>query len=96
MDADGTVRVGASRVTLDTVIAAFHEGYGAEEIAQHYSSVVLADAYATIAYYLHHRAEVDEYLTERRGEADVLRQESERRSSSQGVRERLLRRRRGA
>ena len=34
MDSDGVVRVGKTRVTLDTVVAAFVEGATAEEIAQ--------------------------------------------------------------
>src|SRR6185437_3414007 len=36
-DAHGVVRVGGTRATLDTVIAAFLDGTTAEEIAQQYS-----------------------------------------------------------
>ncbi len=35
-EADGVIRVSGTRVTLDTVIAAFSEGATAEEIAQQY------------------------------------------------------------
>ena len=35
-DADGVIRVGGTRVTLDTLIAAFDAGATAEEIAQQY------------------------------------------------------------
>ncbi len=31
-DADGVIRIGATRVTLDTVVAAFLDGATAEEI----------------------------------------------------------------
>lgn len=48
-DADGVIRVGGTRVTLDTVIAAFDAGATAEEIAQQYPSVALADIYLVIA-----------------------------------------------
>lgn len=33
-DADGVVRVGGTRVTLDTIVFAFEEGATAEEITQ--------------------------------------------------------------
>jgi uncharacterized protein (DUF433 family) len=48
-DADGAVRVAGTRVTLDTIVAAFDAGATAEEIAQHYSSISLADVYSVIA-----------------------------------------------
>ena len=65
MAADGVWRVGGTRVTLDTVVAAFNEGATAEEIAQQYPSLKLADVYSVIGYYLRRRQEVDDYLTER-------------------------------
>ncbi len=48
-DKDGVVRVGGTRVTLDTVVAAFKEGATAEEIVQQYPSLELADVYAVIS-----------------------------------------------
>ena len=36
MDTDGVVRVGGTRVTLDTIIYAFLDGATAEEIVQQY------------------------------------------------------------
>jgi uncharacterized protein (DUF433 family) len=89
----GVVRVGGTRVTLDTVIAAFEEGATAEEIVDQYPSISLADAYAVIAYYLHHRAEVDAYLAQRRSESGAVREQNVTRFGSTGVRERLLTRR---
>jgi hypothetical protein len=44
---EGVVRVGGTRVTLDVVVAAFEEGATAEEIAQQYPSLRLADIYAS-------------------------------------------------
>lgn len=93
-DADGVIRVGGTRVTLDTVVAAFEMGATAEEIAQQYPSVALADVYAVIAYFLRHRAEVDAYLLARQQQAAEVRRENERRFDPSGVRERLLARRR--
>lgn len=93
-DADGVVRVGASRVTLDTVVNAFRDGCTAEEMVMKYPSLDLTDVYATIAYYLWNRAEIDAYLSQREAEAHAVREEAERRQPSAGIRERLLARKR--
>jgi uncharacterized protein (DUF433 family) len=93
-DADGVIRVGGTRVTLDTVVAAFDAGATAEEIVQQYPSVTLADVYSVIGYYLRHQPEVRAYLTERQKEAGQVREENERRFDPAGVRDRLLARRR--
>ena len=59
---DGTIHVANTRVTLDVVVEAFRSGATAEEIAQDYSSLNLADIYAVIAYYLRHEPEIENYL----------------------------------
>lgn len=92
-DADGVVRVAGTRVTLDTVVVAFKEGATAEEIAQQYPSVGLADVYAVIGYYLRQKEKVEAYLEQRRTQAEGVRRENERRFDPQGIRERLLARR---
>jgi uncharacterized protein (DUF433 family) len=66
-DADGVVRVAGTRVTLDTIVAAFDAGATAEEISQQYSWVPLADVYSVITYYLRHKSEVCSYLTKADG-----------------------------
>ena len=91
-DEDGVVRVGGTRVRLDTVVCAFNEGASAEEVLQQYPSLALADIYATISYYLQHRTSVDDYLKERQQEHDRVRQLNESRSDPAGLRERLLKR----
>jgi len=93
VDADGVVRIGNTRVTLDAVIAAFADGATAEEIVQQYPSLHLADVYSVIAYYLRHATEVTAYLQHRRVQQDAVRQQNEARFDPQGVRERLLSRR---
>ncbi len=93
IDADGVVRVANTRVTLDTVVAAFHHGATAEEIAQQYPSLTLADVYAVISYYLQQRAEIDAYLQQRREQAAHIRRDNESRFDPAGVRARLLARR---
>ena len=90
-DATGALRVGDSRVLLELVIRAFQDGATPEAIVQRYSTLALPDVYAVIAYYLRHRSEIDEYLTEREQTAEEVRQRIE---SQQGdlseIRERLL------
>ena len=93
-DADGVVRVGATRVTLDTVVGAFHNGCTAEEIATRYPSLALGEVYAVLAHYLANRAEVDAYLEAREAEATTIRRDVEERTPLGDARERLLARKR--
>ena len=92
-DADGVVRIGGTRVTLDTVVAAFREGATAETIAEQYPSLQLDQVYTVVGYYIRHQAEVNEYLERRRQAAARVRQENEGRFPPLGIRDRLLARR---
>jgi uncharacterized protein (DUF433 family) len=87
---DGLVRVGKTRVTLDTVVAVFKQGTTAEEITYRYPSLKLADVYATIAFYLKHQEEVETYLQQRQQQAQEVRRMNEARFDPQGLRDRLL------
>ncbi len=93
-DADGVVRIGSTRVTLDTVVAAFQEGMTPEGIVEQYPSLQLAQVYSVIGYVLNHREEVEAYLRGRRHFADDVRRENEVRFNPTGIRDRLLSRRR--
>jgi uncharacterized protein (DUF433 family) len=77
VDESGTIRVGASRVTLDVLIADYHKGWSAEEIVRQLDTLKLADVYGAIAYYHRHREEVEEYLQQRRTQADKLQRQIE-------------------
>jgi uncharacterized protein (DUF433 family) len=66
VDDDEIVRVGASRVALDTIIAAHLRGATPQQIAAQYSGVSLADVYAVVGYYLRHSDVIDAYLEQRR------------------------------
>ncbi|MFZ1934826.1 MAG: DUF433 domain-containing protein [Thermoguttaceae bacterium] len=89
-DTDGVVRVGGTRVTLDTIVVAFQQGATAEEIAEQYPSVALSDVYAAIAFYLRHRSDVEAYLQEGNRQGDALRRELEAKYDRQEIRNRLL------
>jgi uncharacterized protein (DUF433 family) len=92
-DAQGVMRVGKTRVPLDTVIFAFNQGSTPEEIVMSYPTLELSDTYAVVNYYLHNRVEVDAYLVQREADATRIREENEQRFPQQGIRERLLARR---
>lgn len=89
-NADGTWRVGNSRVLLDLVIQAFNAGRTPEEIVQGYDTLHLEEVYAVLAYYLTHRAKVDAYLQQQEAEAETVWQEIKSRSDYQEFRRRLL------
>src|SRR5438552_17665553 len=92
-DADGVVRVGSTRVTLDPVVQAFREGITAEAIVEQYPSLPLSEVYSAIGYYLRPQTKVDAYLRDREQFAAQVRQENEARFNPIGVRDRLLARR---
>ena len=90
---DGVIRVHGTRITLDTVWAAFNEGATAEEIVQQYPSLSLADTYQAIGYCLRHPAVLDAYLAKRSEAAEEIRTSNESRWRLEGIRARLLERR---
>lgn len=88
-DQDGVVRVGSTRVTLDTIIMAFRDGMTPEGIVEQYPTVQLADIYSVIGYALAHPEEVTAYLSQREVQAAKVRRENEARFDPLGVRDRL-------
>jgi uncharacterized protein (DUF433 family) len=70
-DEHGVLRVGDTRVMLDSVIAAFHLGHSAETIVQQFPALSLEAVYGAITYYLANQADVDQYL---RNQGDVWKQ----------------------
>jgi uncharacterized protein (DUF433 family) len=77
LDEHGVIRVSGTRVTLDTVIACYHQGDSPEAIHEGFDVLPLNDIYTVIAYYLAHRDELDAYLKRGQEEAERLRQEWE-------------------
>jgi uncharacterized protein (DUF433 family) len=89
-DEDGVMRVGETRVTLDTVIHAFEAGSTAEEIVSRFSVLRLADVYTVIAYYLNQREAVQQYLKQQEETSIQSWSEIESKSDHRIFRERLL------
>ena|SRR6185295_3407172 len=92
-DEHGTLRVGSTRVTLDSVVYAFRNGECAEQIVLSFPTLNLTDVYLVIGYYLRHQAEVDAYIEQEEREAEETRKMIEARQDTRGIRERLLARR---
>ena len=92
---EGVLKVGDTRVSLDTVVYHFNNGEDAAEIQDQYDSLSLAQVHAAIAYYLHNKAEVDEYL--RQNEIDYEKRRAQNRIDfPHGLtREKLLARKNG-
>ena len=74
---DGTIRVSGTRVTLDTVIACYHQGDSPEAIHKAFDVLPLKDIEALILHYLENRAEIDSYLAQREREAEEIRKQIE-------------------
>jgi uncharacterized protein (DUF433 family) len=91
---DGTIRITGSRVSLDSIVHHFKLGATAEQIAQKFPSLPLADIYAAITYYLSHRDAVEEYLKQQEAEADAIQQcieaDPQYQAATAELRERLL------
>jgi uncharacterized protein (DUF433 family) len=94
-DQAGVFRVGGTRVTLEAIVASFSDGATAEEIVQDSPAVALSDVYAVISYYLRHREEIEAYLKDRKRECEATRAEIGKQLDPQGIRDRLLARRKG-
>ena len=94
-DAQGVVRVGGTRVTLDILVRAFRSGSSSEEICERYPTLDLADVYLVLAYYLRHTAVVDAYVAEQDARRNLMHAEITARFPTEGIRARLLARRDG-
>ena len=68
----GTIRIKGSRVSLDSIVHHFKLGATAEQFVQSFPSLSLGEVYSTIAYYLSHRQDVEEYLQQQETDADAL------------------------
>lgn len=80
-DEHGVMRVGGSRVMLDSIVASFEQGYSAETIQQQYPALSLEEVYGAIAWCLAHADEVSEYLKRQHAVWDHWRAKAEEQPS---------------
>jgi len=86
----GAVRVGDSRVTLDTVINAYRQGFSAEDIVGRFPDLGLEEVYGVLLLYLRHRETIDAYVDERNATAEKYRIQWETKPDQRQLRDRLL------
>lgn len=71
----GRLRIDGTRITVNQIVALYQRGYAAEEIADQYPHLTLAQVYTALAYYHANRAEVEADLAAEMAEAARLEQE---------------------
>lgn len=86
---DGRYYIVGTRVSLDSIVHAFHRGESPETIRQNFDVLQLGEVYGAIAYYLANHTDIDAYLLRQ----EELSEENRRRleSVSGDVRARLMR-----
>ena len=63
----GRPRINRTRISVQTIVGWYKQGYSAEEIADQYKHITLAQVYAALTYYHANREEI---------EADILAEEA--------------------
>lgn len=91
-DADGSIRVGNTRITLDLIVEQYEAGMTPDAMVRAYDSLSLPDAFGAVAYFLRHRKEVDAYLTRRRAKSAALQSKVESAAPATSKQELLARR----
>jgi uncharacterized protein (DUF433 family) len=56
------IRIKGHRLGIEDIVELYEQGYSAEQIALEYPGLTLEEIYATFAYYLHNKAEIDAYM----------------------------------
>ena len=85
VDADGTVRVAGTRVTLETVVETFDGGASPEEIGRAFPVLNVRDVYAVIAYYLANQDTVRAYVRGHEEAAAAVQREIEAKMARRGA-----------
>jgi len=73
------IRIKGHRINLEDIVDYYREGYSPEQIAQEFPGLSLEKIYATIAYCLHNKAEVDAYMAKlaKRVEEEIREEEAQ-------------------
>ena len=74
---DGTIRIGRTRIALESIVHHFSLGATAEEIAQKFPSLKLAEIYGVISYFLENHEEVAKYVMQQEAESNEIQDEFE-------------------
>ena len=78
---EGVYRVGATRVSLDSLVYLFREGMSAESMVDSYPALTLEQVHGALAFYLGNQKQIDAYLAEGQRIAESQHQQSRRTNS---------------
>jgi len=67
-------RITGTRVSLDSLVYAYHRGASPESIQRSFPSITLEQVHGALAFYLSHKSEVDTYLAGEEAEFEKLSQ----------------------
>jgi hypothetical protein len=82
-------------VRLESIVFRHQQGDTPEQIHESFPSVPLPDIYATVAYYLRHKEEVDAYVSESEADADRFEARLEAEYPTRDLRDKLRKLRAG-
>lgn len=71
----GRLRIEGTRITLNQIATLYKQGFSAEDIADQYPHISLAQVYSTLAYYHANRPAVEADLATEKAEAERLEKE---------------------
>lgn len=71
----GLLRIEGTRITVHQTVVWYKQGFSAEEIADQYPHITLAQVYTALAYYHANQAEVEAELAAEAAESILLEQE---------------------
>ncbi|MEC4984742.1 MAG: DUF433 domain-containing protein [Oscillatoria sp. PMC 1068.18] len=71
----GRPRIAGMRVSVQAIAALYKDGMNAEEIAEEFSFLSLAQVYAALTYYHANQEEIEQYLAEEKAEYERLEME---------------------
>jgi len=71
-DGSGVIRIAGTRVSLESLVSAYRTGPSIENLKEAFPDLSQSDIHMSVAYYLSHRQEVEEYLAERQHQAEAV------------------------
>jgi uncharacterized protein (DUF433 family) len=71
----GQLRIEGTRVTVNQIVALYKQGYNAEEIADQYAHLTMAQVYAALLHYHTNQEEIDADLAKEKEKAEKLERE---------------------
>jgi uncharacterized protein (DUF433 family) len=62
--APGIIRLKGFRIGIEHIVRSYREGFTPEQMTQEYPGVSLEIIYAVLAYYLHNKKDIDDYINQ--------------------------------